>query len=768
MKPKWMIGVLVGLALVCAACQGGSPGTAEPTPVSETAPSEQPIRVEELATEQPTEVEEPADDQEAEVEEPTPEQNPVTDPSEVITPGFYVRYECVEMEAVTDFSRGSNAYAGWQISETAQGCGTVPEEWTSVSCFVESVDADGEITLTIEVDESETEAGSWSLRAFQDDTFVPPIEFWAPMNGRVFMLEGFETNTTFRSVAEFTPVLTDQTEAGGIVGEIQVYEGLQTIEAELAPGEPMKSILALRVVFHRHSGLLLHSEEIQIIVECEACDPSVIGSVTRRKAYELTDTSYPGLEDIALPQLDDIVLPEVEKPVVEDRPTRSASEQVLFSLPDPPTGTEYFVSADGRHLVSSGYDFSQEDVMGHSVFALDGKPLSTPTDLNSCFDFVISADGGRAAYICSTGIGEHFVYSNGTRVGGPYFSVAGLSLSQDGEHLAYEVVPKGGSPLFFLDGQSIGAGSDLALSPDGTRLAYSVHRGRDEVVVIDGVEGKPYTNVGFVTFSPDSQRVAYIARIVTLGETGRRVVVDGVESGLHTDVRAFTFSGESQHFAYLAQEGEQWYVYLDGEQIAGPYEWLLNDLTFSPDGEKLSYISSEREFGTERWTVFAHLGKGLTVEYPDFARPSSLTFSPDGEQFAFLAADPDPNVRDSLVVINGEIIARHPSGTLRALTFSPGGEHLAYLVEEQWEFDPENLDPVLAWAGPYGFGLWYVVVDEMEGNFYNGIFVPEASIVFDSENQFHYLALKPPFSGDDPDAPDYDAFQYLLVEETLE
>ena len=64
-------------------------------------------------------------------------------------------------------------------------------------------------------------------------------------------------------------------------------------------------------------------------------------------------------------------------------------------------------------------------------------------------------------------------------------------------------------------------------SPDGRRVAYAAIAGRVEgVMVVDGVKGKQYGTIASPpVFSPDSQRVAYVA-----GEGDKRfVVIDGQE-----------------------------------------------------------------------------------------------------------------------------------------------------------------------------------------------------------------------------------------------
>jgi len=75
----------------------------------------------------------------------------------------------------------------------------------------------------------------------------------------------------------------------------------------------------------------------------------------------------------------------------------------------------------------------------------------------------------------------------------------------------------------------IGQGS-VVFSPDSKRLAYIARRGRDpfvQFVVVDGVPGKPYDGIvgSGLAFSPDSKHVVY-----GTGRGGKGfVVVDGHE-----------------------------------------------------------------------------------------------------------------------------------------------------------------------------------------------------------------------------------------------
>lgn len=84
--------------------------------------------------------------------------------------------------------------------------------------------------------------------------------------------------------------------------------------------------------------------------------------------------------------------------------------------------------------------------------------------------------------------------------------------------------------------------------------------GKKHVVVVDGKEEKQYNGVLALIFSPDSQRVAYMAE---LGDK-QFVVVDGKEAREYDNLivigggRIIFDSSDTLH--YLAQEGDDMYL----------------------------------------------------------------------------------------------------------------------------------------------------------------------------------------------------------------
>jgi WD40 repeat protein len=206
-------------------------------------------------------------------------------------------------------------------------------------------------------------------------------------------------------------------------------------------------------------------------------------------------------------------------------------------------------------------------------------------------------------------------------------------ISPDGRHVAYF----GANNTLVVDGavQSRPNGSpappphSLVWSPDSKHLAYTIRRDGKYIVVLDGIEGKPYARYdtyllpspanysGFYylpVFSPDGQHLAYAAQ----PEDGYCVVLDGVEGKHHEGAvypKTITFSPDSQHLAYTTNI----WIVLDGKEIApGSGE---SQLIFSPDSQRLGYL----DYGlTEPPNPMGNIG--YDIQYP--------VFSPDSQHFA--------------------------------------------------------------------------------------------------------------------------------------
>jgi len=365
-------------------------------------------------------------------------------------------------------------------------------------------------------------------------------------------------------------------------------------------------------------------------------------------------------------------------------------------------------------------------------------------------------------------------------------------ISPDGRHVAYF----GENNALFVDGivQSRPNGSpappphSLVWSPDSKHLAYTIRRDGKYIVVLDGIEGKPYARYdtyllpspasfcGFYylpVFSPDSQHLAYAAQ----PEDGYCVVLDGVEGKHHEGAvypKTITFSPDSQHLAYTTNI----WIVLDGKEIApGSGE---SQLVFSPNSQRLGYRGYEL-------TKPPH----NNIQYP--------TFSPDSQHFAswvdtFIVLDgvyynisdvlgvssmygqgffftPDSQhlavfTRDSYLVDGKEVLHFDPPAEIYdgSPVLSPDGKRVAYVTYRKDESTGKEMRSIVVdgqQGKEYDIGVWppvfsldsqhvayvvseyggkrsFVVVDGIEGRVYDLVTKP----VFESPNKLRYNAKK--------------------------
>ena len=123
--------------------------------------------------------------------------------------------------------------------------------------------------------------------------------------------------------------------------------------------------------------------------------------------------------------------------------------------------------------------------------------------------------------------------------GADYGLITPPVFSPDGRRVAYRVLSREQGETYEyvvvngaeVDKQSAGfrpSEGAVVFSPDSRRVAHVSRHGDAWRIVVNGVAGKNYLQVGTPVFSPDSQRVAYTA---TPKFRQYIVVVDGKEGG---------------------------------------------------------------------------------------------------------------------------------------------------------------------------------------------------------------------------------------------
>jgi hypothetical protein len=217
--------------------------------------------------------------------------------------------------------------------------------------------------------------------------------------------------------------------------------------------------------------------------------------------------------------------------------------------------------------------------------------------------------GGRLAFAGRGDRGLSLVTDGGRETVYPAWAIRALQFSADGKRLA--LAANGNPAGVRVDGVVVGEGrvvGELAFSPGGDRLMFSIQRNGVWVVEVDGREqpdpalpDAPHS----LRFSPDGGRVAYAGR---RGPGAKSVFVDGAEGGKYLRVAqgSLTFSPGGEWVAYAAYGAEdsprrgktrkapsRWRVVV-GDAEAGDYDEVWAARGFAFDGRDSFYLVAVR------------------------------------------------------------------------------------------------------------------------------------------------------------------------------
>ncbi len=248
-----------------------------------------------------------------------------------------------------------------------------------------------------------------------------------------------------------------------------------------------------------------------------------------------------------------------------------------------------------------------------------------------------------------------------------------FTFSPDSKHFAYRAVERGGKELVILNGvahEKYSRVSTLTFSPNSKHFAYEAIKKGKKIIVLGGVEQEQkYDAVFMPTFSPDSKQFVYGVR----QGTQRFIVLNGTktEEKEYARVSDFTFSPDSQRFAYVAWpwQGDERFVVLDG--IKRGWEEVYN-LTFSPDSKHFAYAvglgwGAVHLIKMEPQEYFLPLTTGWIID---------IFFSPDSQQLAYTAW----KNHKQLVVLNG--LKHKEYNFVHMPIFSPDSKHFAYVAQQ--------------------------------------------------------------------------------------
>ena len=434
---------------------------------------------------------------------------------------------------------------------------------------------------------------------------------------------------------------------------------------------------------------------------------------------------------------------------------RHASERLLFpEVHEAIIQETIIMSQDGRHVAYVAIVGGKNIVVvdgeeGQSYDAISGVPIFSPNSQRLAYlavagtEQMVVVDGIEGTPY--EGIGRHAVCT----LEGDDQVCSEILFSPDSQHVAY-VALDNGSVFTVVDeqpGETYFSIVGLTYSPDGEKLAYMAG-GFGDRVVVGGDEQPEYENIlaSSIVFSPDGQRLAYVAE-----EADQQfVVANGIEGERYDDVdtTSIIFSPDSRQVAYLASKEGKVFAVVDGEAGKAYDRIMPGSLQFSQDSGRVAYgaVAGKHEF------VVVDGEEGARYDIIGF---DSVMFSPDSLQVAYVAVEGEQNYP----VVDGQELRHGDEVAPGTLTFSPDSEHIAYVAISS-DGDRPVLDGVVGdrydfiAEGPLAFSpdsqslafvatddnQEFVVLDGDAGDPYD--FVIPMSLIFDGSGLFHYLAGK--------------------------
>ena len=206
--------------------------------------------------------------------------------------------------------------------------------------------------------------------------------------------------------------------------------------------------------------------------------------------------------------------------------------------------------------------------------------------------------------------------------------------------------------------------ASLRVSPDSRRAAYAVED-KQKRIYVDGKPGPKHHAVSYPYFSPDSQKVAYVAA----GKKNARLLINGKAGKSYEQIGPPVFSDDSKRIAYAALRKGRWFLSLDRKE--GPPFDEVGEIRFSPDGLSVAYLARR---GAANLIVITG---ARNEELPDAAAGKEFGFSPDSRHFYYVAGGEE----GQRLVLDG--VSGPPFSRVNAPIFSADSKRMAYQVQQE-------------------------------------------------------------------------------------
>jgi hypothetical protein len=398
---------------------------------------------------------------------------------------------------------------------------------------------------------------------------------------------------------------------------------------------------------------------------------------------------------------------------------------------------------------------------------------------DSIFMLTFSPDSKRLAYAARSA-DKTCVVVDGAE-GKAYEEIVDMTFSPDSKRFAYKAKPALEDNWLVVadgkEGKHYNSAGRPVFSPDSAHLVYSewsqYGANKGAATVVDGTEGKAYAGVASdPVFSPDSKHMAFAVK--TPEDDSAMVVLDGKEQkaydGLPADLfggagntqRYLVFSPDSSRLAYIAKTGDKHVAVVDGKEGKTYSEIAPLSLTFSPDSKRIAYAAANvikaANTNLANWLVVIDGAEGK--EYSTITETNiAIAFSPDSAHIAYCAFSQSVMTGQGVVVkdgVEGKSYGQSPEPPI----FSPDSKHLAYIIRPtpQWviavDSREENLGDdfirgALAFTPDSKYAAciakvgnkWMVAVGGAKAGDYDSA-IANGRLVFDSPTNLHTIFVR--------------------------
>jgi len=223
---------------------------------------------------------------------------------------------------------------------------------------------------------------------------------------------------------------------------------------------------------------------------------------------------------------------------------------------------------------------------------VDGKKELSYQDISTTGSYKpgFSPDSSKFLYVATSTNGQTFVVVNGEESDGVQGIRTNPVWSPTGSRLAWGGVTAAQKHLFYLDGKltplpkNAQPGATFSFSPDGARTSWASGTAGAMTLVVDGVEIPGVAGRGFVgvegvdgqnamlRFSPDGKHTAYKARDANdIGRDGMWVDGKLITPSTLPQMNRVTFTPDSQHVAWAVYGQKNnvaaYRVFVDGREV---------------------------------------------------------------------------------------------------------------------------------------------------------------------------------------------------------